>query len=98
MSPIVIGLIAGVAVSLGMVLMRKRTARVAPDIVGLLRATGPSTVAEIMAALGMKGLSKQGYVISALADLQRDGKIQELAPPPETPRLQRFKATKWAAV
>lgn len=92
------GLIGAGVASLAVFVVAQRGQKAAPDVVKVLSERGPSTIGEIMTALGMRGFSKQGYVQQALVDLQRAGRVKEISPPPETPRLQRFKQTKWEVV
>ena len=69
----------------------KRGKRDALDVLPVLRERGPSTIPEIMTALGKKGFSAQGNIVFALNSLIQQGVVEELPVPPGTKQLDKIK-------
>ncbi len=89
----------GIAIAFGVVMpilvasQRKKVG----TIRDLLRERGAMTLDEITAELRTNVFAK-GYLMQALDQLVRDGKLEKIEPPPETPRRRRFRETRYALV
>ena len=99
MEPILIGAIAGGgAAAIAVLLTQRRIARPRVDILPVLRARGPSTIPDIMTALGLEGIQAQGKVVLALDAVVRSGKVAEGAVPRGTPVTSKIRVRRYTAL
>jgi hypothetical protein len=93
-----IAIVGGIAGFLGALIAQRRARKTAHlDVLPVLQQRGPSTIPEIMEALGIKGFSAQGRVTMAVGALVQAGRVEELPVPDGTPQLQKIKVRKYAA-
>lgn len=98
MEPWQLGLIGGVTATLAVIVSQRRAKKEGYDrVLPILQQRGPSTIPELMDALGVKGFSAQGKITMELGALVRDGRVEELPVPEGTPQLQKIKVRQYRA-
>ena len=95
MEPILIGALAGgAAAAIAVLVTQRRAVRRVPNVLPVLRARGPSTIPDIMAALG----KSEGEVVMALDVLVRRGKVAEGAVPRGVAVTSKIKVRRYTAL
>lgn len=93
------GAIIGVIVAISIMLVNQRRARQGTGLPGeveaALRRLGPSTLAEVAAAVGKSSFFGRGSVVQALAALQTTGRVRVIDAPPGTPQLKKVDVVRY---
>ncbi len=99
MDPIILGAIAGGgAAAIAVLFTHRRGVRPRVDVMPVLRARGPSTIPDIMTALGLEGIQAEGQVVHALDALVRAGKVAEGAVPRGIPLTNKIRVRRYTAL
>ena len=92
-----LGAIAGGTAAFAVVIAQRRTNRHTPEVLSILRDRGPLTIPEIMAELGLEGMTAQGRIVLALDTLIKRGAVDERPIAADVPRMERIKVRKYVA-